>query len=103
MNYLHKYVVDGKNFYLISDQQSKPTGTFVLKQEDWKGKALQKNRMTIGLLESLEFSRKEIPKEEKKAAIVEQLDSIASHIESEGRPDIAVALDRITDLFEGRS
>jgi hypothetical protein len=59
MKYLHKYVVDGTPIFVLKDSASKPSGTYSMKQEDWRGRALGRFGTVVGQLENLKFSKKE--------------------------------------------
>jgi hypothetical protein len=102
MKYIHKYVVDGNVFLLLSDKSTKPAGTFSLKQEDWKGRALGRFGTVVGQLNNLSWTKKdETPEEkEKKASIIQELDKIASEVEAEGCKNVALAIDQISDYLE---
>ena len=67
--FLHKYVVDGKTLYLMADKATKPSGTFSIKQEDWRGRALGRYNTVIQQMDNLTFTKKETevaePEEEK--------------------------------------
>jgi len=67
MKYLHKYIVDGTPIFVLNSSASKPSGTFSMKQEDWRGRALGRFGTVVGQLENLNFSKKEeaVPEEEK--------------------------------------
>jgi hypothetical protein len=56
---LHKYVADGKTFFLLSESPSKPAGTLSVKQEDWQGRALGRYNTVVKQLGSLTWTKKE--------------------------------------------
>ena len=66
MKYLHKYIVDGTQIFILNNSASKPSGTLSVKQEDWRGRALGRFGTVVGQLENLKFSKKEeeLPVEE---------------------------------------
>lgn len=66
MKYLHKYVVDGKTLFLLSDGPTKASGTLSIKQENWQGRALGRYSTVVGQLENLNFTKEEKVKEEEK-------------------------------------
>jgi hypothetical protein len=108
MKYLHRYAVDNTPIFVLSNSPSKPAGTFSIKQEDWRGRALGRFGTVIGQLEGLKFSKKDSPVEEeetpeikaKKASIVADLDKIASDFETEGLTNLALAVDQISDFLD---
>ncbi len=107
MKYLHKYVVGETPIFILTEKPTKPSGTFSIKQEDWRGRALGRFGSVVSQLENLSFTKKEKEQAEdtpetkaKKASIVEELDKIANGLEADGRSDIALALDRISDFLE---
>jgi hypothetical protein len=64
---LHKYVVDGKKVYVLSDKVSKPSGTLTLRQKDWEGRALGRFNTVVEQISNLKFT-KETPEEVPEAA-----------------------------------
>ena len=106
--YLHKYLVNKVPVFILTSSQSKPAGTFSIKQEDWRGRALGRFGTVIGQLDNLAFSKKDIPEEEetveakaRKASIIADLDKMASDLEVQGHSGIALALDQVSDFLEG--
>lgn len=65
MNYLHKYSVEGNTLYVVDDKSSKPSGTFTVKQKDWRGRALGKYGIVLSQLGALSFSKKDSELEKK--------------------------------------
>jgi len=66
--YLHKYVVEGDTYYLVSDTSSKPAGSRTVRLEDWKGYATGTNvSNALKYISEATFSREEeAPVEEEK-------------------------------------
>jgi hypothetical protein len=64
MSYIHKYDADGKTVYLISDKASKPSGTFSIKQEYWRGRAVGRYNTVLGQINNLSWTKKETAEEE---------------------------------------
>lgn len=109
MAYLHKYIVDGKSIYIISDKATKPSGTLSLKQEDWRGRALGRFGTVVEQLKNLSWTKKEdadseeAPQKGKEIeAFIGKLDVIASDLEKSGERHFALAIDRISDRLDGR-
>lgn len=109
--FLHKYVSDGKKFYLVSESPSGITGAITLSAKDWSGRSTGAHvESVLDHIASMGFSKEdaedkeEAPKEEKKApekdekkaAIVASLDQLAEEIQSQD-PLVALALDQISD------
>jgi len=71
MSYIHKYDADGKTVYLISDKASKPSGTFSIKQEYWRGRAVGRYNTVLGQINNLNWTKKEIdePEEDEKKKV----------------------------------
>jgi hypothetical protein len=64
MKYIHKYSVDGKSLYLLSDSPSKSSGTFTVKQGNWQGRTTSGRGVNVAKqLADLEFSKEDIPEE----------------------------------------
>ena len=105
MSYLHKYDLEGKKIYVLSDAMSKPSGSITLRQKDWEGRALGRYNTVMSQLEKLKFTKEDKPEEEpeemeaKKAAIAGELDDIASGLEADGLPIVALAIDKISDFL----
>jgi hypothetical protein len=59
MSFLHRYTVDGKNLYLVSDKVAKPSGTLTVKQEDWRGRATGKYNTVVSQLGALSWTKEE--------------------------------------------
>jgi len=109
--FLHKYIVDGKKVFVISSDTA-PSGQMILKQDNWHGRAVSGNyNRLINWIEEIDkelgYSKKPGEKEPgseekktKKKAYTEELDRIASEFEAGGRPDIALAVDRVSDQIE---
>lgn len=101
MAFLHKYEVGGQSFFLVSDSPSKPGGQqFTISSEDWKGRVSPKEvknmQTVIKQLKQLSFDTSE-------EKVVEALDKVASDLQADGREDLALILDQISDRLEGRN
>jgi len=67
MSYLHKYDADGKTLYFVADKASKPSGTFSVKQDYWRGRAVGGNSARVlSQLATLKFTVAEEESEEPK-------------------------------------
>ena len=123
MPYIHKYKVGDDVFYRVSDSKAGSSKIVQITRDEWKGvSAGAAVNNALKFLSSLAFNKeeeepakeKETPEEQKtsKASsvvnsfvlrpIIEDIDKLASDLEADGRPDIALALDRISDKLEHR-
>jgi len=97
---IHKYKVGEHTFYTISDSAVAPGSIVSLSKKHWQGSSSAANVPNIiRYLDDLSFSKEE-PKEEKddkKAALIESLDKVATSLQADGRPDLAYVLDQISD------
>lgn len=101
---IHKYKVGDHSFYTVSDSAIAPGSIINISKKHWQGSSSSANvPNVIRYLEDISFSKEEEPKEElenKKKALSEQLDIIASELQADGRPELALVLDRVSDSLE---
>jgi len=80
MSFIHKYDADGKTLYLISDKASKPSGTFSVKQEYWRGRAVGRYNTVLGQINNLKWTKQEKEVEEPEEAAPKGKQSLSETI-----------------------
>lgn len=59
MSFLHKYIADGKEFFMVSEESSKPSGIIRLTQNEWQGRAISGKSLALKQLSNAKFSKEE--------------------------------------------
>jgi hypothetical protein len=111
--FIHKYVVDGHELFLVSEKASRISGILNVSPDDWHGRTSGASvSNAVKFINSLKF-KKDAPEaepeeesEEKKKAnnltpVVQELDAIADEIQGQD-PVVAYLIDRISDQLEGK-